>query len=227
MKPSVKRSSPTHFFEALRDAFAAAAHPENAGYMAAYMQNNFEFLGIKAVPRRIIQRSVIETYGLPSDSEEFAELCWQQSAREFQLTAMDILERDKHYRQEGILDFYEKLITHKSWWDTVDMLASHLVGGHVLKHPSSKDCVRRWINAEDMWLNRAAIIFQIKFKSDTDVAFLRDAILPHVERKEFFIQKAIGWALRQYADTNREWVIDFAEHNPLKPLSRREALRKL
>ena len=115
-----------------------------------------------------------------------------------------------------------------SWWDSVDTIAVKLVGAYFAEYPEEREkWIRKWIKSDNIWLNRTAIIFQLSYKNQLDIPFLVRAILPHTNSKEFFIQKAIGWAIRQYTKTNPKWVKDFVKSNTLKPLSKREAFKYL
>jgi 3-methyladenine DNA glycosylase AlkD len=122
----------------------------------------------------------------------------------------------------------EYLISTKSWWDTVDMLAAKNLGEILHSNLDIMESkIHEYTEDENMWINRSAIISQLGFKSDTNIDLLEFSILPHLNSKEFFLQKAIGWALRQYAKTNPNWVIEFVNKYTLKPLSKREALKHL
>lgn len=120
------------------------------------------------------------------------------------------------------------MITHNSWWDTVDMIAVHLVGGYLKQFPNEKEkLIEKWLKSSNMWLNRTAILFQLKYKENIDVYLLEKTIKANLNSNEFFINKAIGWMLREYTRTNSEWVINFVNEyeNELSGLSKKEALR--
>jgi 3-methyladenine DNA glycosylase AlkD len=123
-----------------------------------------------------------------------------------------------------------ELITQRSWWDSVDTLAGNVLSGMVNRYPTTLwPIFEPLIASNNFWLNRTAIIVQLKSRNNTDVAFLSTAILPHMQNKEFFLRKAIGWSLRQYARHNPQWVIDFVQQHQeqLSGLSKREALKRL
>lgn len=126
------------------------------------------------------------------------------------------------------LHFIEKLIREKSWWDSVDSIAPTIVGS-IVKNNRAKgeEIIKQWSSSENMWLNRAAILHQLKYKEDTNEDLLKEIILRHNQSPEFFIQKSIGWLLREYAKTNPEFVKGFVLTHDLKPLSKREALKNL
>jgi 3-methyladenine DNA glycosylase AlkD len=124
----------------------------------------------------------------------------------------------------------ENIILTKSWWDTVDWLAGHAVGTYLNLYPEKKiNVLSRWSDSENIWLIRSCIIFQLFYKEQTDTKLLEDMILGHTGTNEFFINKASGWALRQYSKTNPQWVIDFVNSHVdvLDKLTCTEALKWL
>ena len=135
----------------------------------------------------------------------------------------------KNKLDEEDLELIEYMITHNSWWDTVDMIASHLIGAYFKKYPKKKHAlILKWSKSEDMWIRRTSIIFQLKYKDETDTELLAQVIENNLGSKEFFINKAIGWALRTYSAIDPEWVEDFVENHPdLANLSKKEALRSI
>jgi 3-methyladenine DNA glycosylase AlkD len=122
------------------------------------------------------------------------------------------------------LNLYEELITQKSWWDTVDALAAWQVGDYFKKYPDQIiPYTNKWMDSGNMWLQRTCLIFQLKYKEETDFELLKSLIIPLSDSKEFFIQKAIGWALREYSKLFPQRVMDFASNQPMAKLSYREA----
>lgn len=121
----------------------------------------------------------------------------------------------------------EYMVTHKSWWDTVDYIAASTMGTYFKLYPGlRKKYVKKWLTSDHMWLQRSALLFQLKYKDELDNELLSYAIKQLLGSKEFFINKAIGWILRQYSRVNPKWVKDFVRDNPtLANLSKREALR--
>jgi 3-methyladenine DNA glycosylase AlkD len=198
--------------------------------MAAYMKNNFPFLGIKQPLRKTVSKPIIkELAKLPPDRFQFiVKHLWDLPEREFQYCATDLLELCIKKWDEDFIETIEWLIVNKSWWDTVDVIASHFAGGYFKRFPEHRiNVVQKWSNSKNMWLNRTAILFQLGYKKETDVELLFNIILQHKNSNEFFIQKAIGWALREYSYRDANGVIDFVAKNELKPLSRREALKAI
>lgn len=211
---------------ALTAAFEARRDPERAVGMAAYMKDRFPFFGIPSPERRAAQREALADWRTPTADElaAFARACWARDEREYQYAACDTLIR--HVRRLGpdALVLCEELITTKSWWDTVDALASRVVGPL-----AQRPVVERWLTSGDLWLERTGILHQLGYGERTDEAFLFRACLTHAASTEFFHRKAIGWALRQYArvepDAVRRFVADHEDE--LSGLSKREALKHL
>lgn len=214
----------------LADPFRRAAKPANAAAMQRYMKDIAPFLGLKTPLRRALLKAHIDTYGLPPVAElpGICRSAFAQQEREWHYCAVDLLMHMAKKLGPEHLPLIEELITTKSWWDTVDMLATNVVGVILKRHPSEIAAWnKRWIESPDLWLNRTAILFQLKWKDDTDQDLLFANIRRHAAHPDFFLRKAIGWALRSYADTDATAVSTFAERIPLSALSRREALRKL
>jgi len=198
---------------------------ENAVPMAKYMKNQFPFLGIKTPARRKLMMLFYQESGiLPEPFQEDLVLAlWEQEEREYQYAALDYIGRSLKKLGKRDLPLLEKLITTKSWWDTVDMLAQHPVGTIALKYPEVIPAtIVGWAFGNHLWLQRAALLFQLKYKERTDEELLYTFIKYHSASKEFFIQKAIGWALREYSKTNPQSVRDFIANNELPKLSVRE-----
>jgi len=201
---------------------------EQAAPMAAYMKNKFQYLGIKAPQRKELLRAFIKQHGKPSRAiiEDVVIGLWSLPHREFQYVAMELSEKAMKNPQEDDILIIEYMLEYKQWWDTIDFLASHHVGNIFKSFTDIKtQYFNKWANSSNMWLNRTAILFQLSYKQNTDTDLLKEAILPHLGSSEFFHQKAIGWALRQYAKVNKEWVTGFISKYTLKPLSLREATK--
>lgn len=216
------------YFRPLTKQLLANSNPENAAYMKAYLKDRFELFGLKQQPRRDIFNVFVKENGIPEFAEIGHYLKWliEQPEREYDYCTIELLLKTKRKWDDSLIEHAQYLITHNSWWDTVDSIATNVIGTYLKKNPQLiMQYVPHWIESDNMWLNRTAMIFQLKYKSDTSTFWLTESILPHLESKEFFHQKAIGWALRQYSRNNPDWVMDFANQYELKPLSRREALR--
>jgi len=212
----------------LQSKFEAAENPGKAGPMKAYMKNHFDFLGISSPERKNLLSEFLKEYGLPEyeELEEMVTILWGLPYREFQYCAMEIINKRKRLLQPDFIQPLEMMILTKSWWDTVDFLAAN-IAGHFLKMYNEfvPERTNKWSNNSNMWLNRSAILFQLKYRKETNTDLLVRYILPHTESREFFIQKAIGWALRQYSKTDAKWVVKFISSHTLAPLSIREGLK--
>jgi 3-methyladenine DNA glycosylase AlkD len=222
---------PMSFVNTLELAFQKHSNPENAFAMAKYMKNNFPFFGIKTEERRNIFKEIWkENKNEVSENARAIVLeLYSKPEREFHYCAIEILikELKGNYKKEDI-QLIEKLITTNSWWDSVDTIAKYILGEYLLEFPlESKNVIGRFSKSENMWLNRSAILFQLGYKQKTNPDFLFSECLKQAHSKEFFIQKAIGWALREYAKSNPEIVRQFVENSNLKPLSTKEALKNI
>ncbi|WP_340818190.1 DNA alkylation repair protein [Methanolobus sp. WCC4] len=213
----------------LIEAYHSSRNEEQAFQMSAYMKNQFPFLGTKKPQRTVLQKQFIKQSRKNKIADwEFIFQLWELPEREFQYLAQDILIALAGELRETDIDNVEHLIITRSWWDTVDALASNVVGKMCLNHSTLKEStIPVWSKSNNMWLSRAAILFQLKYKEETDTDLLRKVILDNTGSDEFFINKAIGWALRQYSKTDDQWVKDFIEHHELHPLSIREGSKYL
>ena len=198
--------------------------------MKAYMKHHFPFLGIKSPARSEALKAFFATHELPGKTEILNEVweIYRLPQREYQYVAIALLSKKLKSLAVDDLGFLEKLITEKSWWDSVDSIAPTIVGDIVGRDRLEGEKVMfQWSDSDNMWLNRAAILHQLKYKKETNEKILIEIILKHVHSNEFFIQKAIGWVLREYAKTNPAFVRKFVEEHELKPLSKREALKHI
>ncbi len=217
------------FIEDLEKILHHKSNRELAIPMENYMKNNFPFLGIKNQSRKAILKPLWSEYKeeIKSNLRSITLALFDKKEREFHYCAMEIIfkEINKKFVREDI-QLIEKLITKKSWWDSVDFLAKYLLGNYLLQFPDETyPVIERFSASENMWLNRSAIIFQLSYKEKTDFYLLKSECEKHKTSKEFFIQKAIGWALRDYSRFNPNGVHNYVNSTNLKPLSQREALR--
>ena len=205
------------------EIFYQNKNDENAEPMAKYMRNLFLFLGLKTPERTALSKKFLKERKKDTKVDwDFIFKCYDMPEREFQYLAIDYMERVKDLFTPGDMGNIERLLTTKSWWDSADAI-NKVVGHIVMKYPEIKeDIILKWMKSDNIWLNRVAIIFQLKYKEKTDTVFLSNAILHNCETTEFFINKAIGWALREYSKTNKEWVKEFIDNNNLSKLSIRE-----
>jgi 3-methyladenine DNA glycosylase AlkD len=203
---------------------------ENAFAMEKYMRNQFLYYGIKTPERREIEKQFFKETGILTKpfNKDFVWTLWEMDEREYQNVALDYIEKSLKKLQKEDLPFLEKLIITKSWWDTVDVIGPKAVGAIALQRPEViEETINDWSTDENMWLRRAAILFQLKYKQQMNEALLYQYIVKNADSKEFFIQKAIGWALREYSKTNSESVKQFIDSHELAPLSIREGSKYL
>lgn len=224
----------TPLVRAMRSALAAAADPERAPGMQAYMKSAMPYRGISAPDMRAIAKRVIADHPLTSCDEWRAAVLelWRGARfREERYASIELLahRRHKDCRTPDVLPVYEEMITTGAWWDYVDEI-SHHVGNLLRAHPEQmKPVMRAWSTDKDLWKRRVSIICQISFKKDTDLDLLYSNIEPNLAERNFFIRKAIGWALRAYAWTDPGEVSRYVAANEarLSGLSRREALKNV
>lgn len=211
-------------FETLR----AIGNPEKAVQMSAYMRNQFSFLGIPTPDRRKLSRDFLKTLGQTTIDWDFVFLCWQQPEREFQYLAVDYLSKVASLLTDRDIPALRELAVTRSWWDTVDGLDT-IVGGIAFDYPEVNDTLLAWSTDENIWLRRIAIDHQLARRDRTDTRLLEAVIVNNFGQTEFFINKAIGWALRDYSKTSPDWVRDFiARHkSEMASLSIREGSRYL
>lgn len=219
------------FIPALEHAFAANKNPENAFAMAKYMRNNFSFFGIKTENRRRIFKEIWKQNKneVTENAREIALELYSKPEREFHYCAIEILikELKGNYKKDDI-QIIKKLIVTNTWWDSVDTIAKYILGEYLLEFPlETKNIIALFSKSENIWLNRSAILFQLNYKQKTNFDLLKTECNKHKMSKEFFIQKAIGWALREYAKINPKAVKIFVANNNLMPLSTKEALKNI
>ena len=205
------------------EIFYENINKEQAETMSKYMRNLFPFLGLKKPERAALSKEFLKSRKNDLNIDwEFISKCYDKEEREFQYLAIDYMDKVKELFIASDLYKIEELIITKSWWDSVDAI-NKIVGHIAMKYPEVKeDIILKWIKSDNIWLNRISIIFQLQYKENIDTEFLSKAILYNSNTDEFFINKAIGWALREYSKTNREWVTNFIDHNTLSKLSVRE-----
>jgi 3-methyladenine DNA glycosylase AlkD len=231
--PRALTSAQTAFLDTLRAELRAHADPIKATPMQAYMKSAMPYLGIMSTPLAAICRAQMAATRLPT----FA--CWRDSIlalwrdaafREERYAAIAIARHrlyDEHQTLAS-LSMYREMIVTGAWWDYVDVIASHPIGNLLRRYPTPMSkTLRTWSQHEDMWLRRSAIIAQLHFGRDLDRQLLYDCIEPSLDSREFFLRKAIGWALRQYARTDAREVLRYvtAHRARLSNLSKREALK--
>ncbi len=216
------------WYDGLFEQMEALRNDTQAQKMSAYMQNRFPFLGLPKPVLEKIRKPVLGKSKPLSFDWDFVFMCWEKPYREAQYVGVAYVQL--HEQQLGIDDMenLKRLITEKSWWETVDSLDA-VCGTLVMKYPALKATMLDWSRADNLWLRRTAIDFQQRFKENTDTQLLEEIIVNNLHSNEFFINKAIGWSLREYSKGNAQWVRDFLDRHAdgLSALSRKEASKYL
>ncbi len=200
--------------------------------MAAYLKTDMPFYGVSSPERRKIMKQLATSFA-PSTNEEYRRQVaglWTQPHREEKYLAIDWARRHRTFISFENLDLYERMITEGAWWDLVDDIAANLIGAVVRADLElMRPVLERWLNGDDLWLRRTVIICQLKSKADTDTELLFDACDRTAHEIDFFIRKAIGWALRQHSKTDPDAVRGFIDRHldDLSGLSLREATKYL
>ncbi|MFZ1396760.1 MAG: DNA alkylation repair protein [Candidatus Promineifilaceae bacterium] len=218
------------YVQALHDALQPYANPDEAGPMRRYMRHQFPFLGIKTPARKLLLQTFVARHGLPPlvDLATILHDLWALPEREYQYSALTLLDKLNKQLPAEFITILETLIVSKSWWDTVDSLAGHSVAVHLRRYPAIRDAtIAAWRVSDNIWLRRTTLLFQLSYKANTDADLLFSLIKENLGSDEFFIQKGIGWALREYSKTDAEAVVAFITTTPLAPLSTREGLKWL
>lgn len=219
----------SHEIEVVTTLFEGNRNEENSGPMKKYMKDHFPFLGIKSPLRKELEKQFFkETEILKRPfNQDFVISLWEKDEREYQYTAITYTGKFIKKLPKDVIQFLGGLITTKSWWDSVDSIAP-LAGELAKKYPELiNENINQWSVDDNFWLQRTSILFQLKYKDQTNEALLYDYIVKNADSKEFFIQKAIGWALREYSKTNPVSVKEFIRDNQLAPLSIREGSKYL
>ncbi len=210
--------------------FESNLEDELAIGMKKYMRDKFDYLGIKSPTRAELLKPFFPEFKKLDEKEWMlvVEQLWNQKFREFQYAAMELCRKKTKAFEPDHLSFLEKMITEKSWWDSVDMVASNLLGTYFKRYPEKiPGALSRCTKSDNFWLHRTCIIFQLKYGDNTDQKLLFELCAKYSKEKEFFIRKAIGWALRQYSKYNPKAVAGFIQKQKLSPLSVKEGSKYL
>ncbi|OAZ05113.1 DNA alkylation repair protein [Flavobacterium succinicans] len=217
------------FITALEKEFTALANTAQSMAMEAYMKNNFQFFGIPMPQRRVILKSVSAAHSdsIKTNTRTLAFQLYEKPQREFHYCALELLIQN--CSKKLVLDdihWIEKLLLTHSWWDSVDTISKYLLGRYLVQFPEQKNkVIENFSKSSNIWLNRSTLLFQLDYKKNTNFSIL-EAVCEHFkESNEFFIQKAMGWALREYSKINPIAVQNYVLSTNLKPLSKKEALR--
>ncbi len=200
-----------------------------AASMSKYMKNQFPFAGVQTPQRRKLLRDYCARVGWPLQDElpDIVDQCWQAPEREMQYVACDLLDRS--LKRKPPVDWIVRIegwIKEKSWWDSVDDLSGQIAGGYFRHYRTRlRPIAGRWSRSKNLWSRRASLLLQLRYRQDTDAELLFELCSRMANEDEFFIQKGIGWALRQYSRYNPKLVRAFVRQTTLSALSRREALK--
>ncbi|MFB7304712.1 MULTISPECIES: DNA alkylation repair protein [Heyndrickxia] len=211
----------------IEELIKESANNDEAIQMERYMKNHFKFFGARAPVVKGIFKKLITDYTIhPDELKEIVTHLWKKDEREYQTIAILFLNRYQKWLKEEDIGLIEYCITNKSWWDSVDSIAPNAFGYYMKTYPQHiPEIVEEWLSSNNLWLQRSILLYQLKYKKETDVSILFDSILRLKDSKEFFIQKAIGWTLREYSKTDSQKVIDFVDSTNLANLSKNEALK--
>ena len=220
-----------NFITALETAFQKNSSRELAIPMENYMKNHFPFYGIKTDKRRLIFKAIWQEHHneVKQNSREIALQLFTFKEREMHYCGIEILIKNlkKNYQIDDI-QLIEKILTTNSWWDSVDTISKYILGAYLIEFPKeTQKAIQQFSNSNNIWLNRAAILFQLGYKQNTNAEILFQQCIQQSQSKEFFIQKAIGWALREYGKCCPNEVKSFVNQTTLKPLSKKEALKNI
>ncbi|MCI3929169.1 DNA alkylation repair protein [Streptomyces sp. AN091965] len=232
MSVTVPRSSLADtVMDRLTTIYAEAAEPARAAEMRAYMKDVAPFLGLASGVRRDLARAVLAGTPRPEEADcaALALRCWRLPEREYHYFAVDYLRRHVKRCSSGFLPVARHLVTTVPWWDTVDLLAAHVVGGLVAADRELAADMDAWSADDDLWAVRTALLHQLRHKERTDSDRLFAYCARQAGHPDFFVRKAIGWSLREYAKTDPDAVRAFVERHraALSPLSVREALKNI
>lgn len=219
-----------HYVEQVKACYYKNGSSINAIHMKHYMRDLFEFVGIQTPVRRKISAPFLKKDKLPplSELEVIIQEFWNLEGREFQYFAQELAMKYINEIPEDFIKTFELMIMTKSWWDTIDIIAKKLVGPYMMRFPQERDgLLEKWLSSQNIWLQRTCLLYQLGYKDKTDI----DCLLGIIERvkniDEFFIQKAIGWALREYSKTNPDRVRAYLNKTELSTLAYSEGMKKL
>lgn len=213
-------------FDKILEGFEGARDEVYAGWISAYMRNKFRFFGIPMPKRRLLYRSILSAAKRSKVIDwVLLDRCWENEYRDFQYFVFDYLMAMQPFlTYEDVINHLEKYVRSKQWWDSIDNLDG-IIGNIAFTDCRINELMLKWSTDDDFWVRRIAIDHQLNRKEKTDTALLKQILLNNFGSKEFFINKAIGWSLRDYSKTDPNWVRQFVEKykDQMNPLSIREA----
>lgn len=215
-------------FELIQQALLSVQDLDKKEGMEAYMRNQFPFLGVQATPRRKVINPLFKGIQKQPINWDLIHQLWQADEREYQYVALDILKKQSKQLTYEDIPTLKKLAQTKSWWDTIDVL-DRLIGNIGLTDSRVDDLMITWSEDDDFWLRRISIDHQIGRKEKTNIQLLETIIINNLNSSEFFINKAIGWSLREYSKIDPEYVKKFItlHDKQMARLSIREALKRI
>ena len=220
---------PHPYLKEIQKIYSKHADKEIAKGAKAYLLHQFEFYGIKTPLRRQICKEFYKTHPIENHEalSSLVKECFAEPQRELHYFAIELVGYHKKLWTKKTLPLIEWMITHNSWWDSVDSTNTHVISKFLLKYPEYiEQYTGKWNQSTNKWLQRMSILFQLTYKTKTNTLLLTKYIEHTQLHEDFFVRKAIGWALRAYAVTNAKWVIGFVKTHPqLSNLSKREALK--
>ncbi len=217
------------YAEEINRIFEVHGDRATAAAMSKYLRNKFAMYGIKRPERDDLQKKFFAIHGVPNEADLPVILkdLWRFDQRESQLFGVDLIRLLVKKQPAKFIRVIEYLIVQKSWWDTVDMLATS-AGLLIKSHPKlTPKLPNKWMTSGNLWLQRSAILYQLKYREKTDWPLLQSYILQVAGSKEFFLEKASGWALREYSKKYPDLVAEFIQNNKLPRLTVREAVKYL
>ncbi|MBI1317138.1 DNA alkylation repair protein [bacterium] len=209
-------------------AFRTHARSDQAGAMEAYMKHQFPFLGLKRPERNALISDMLKHWKPEAEAlMSAAEQLWGLEEREFKYVALDALIRYQKQLDASHVDRILALVLTESWWDTVDLLAGSVLSPMALRDRNIHDALFDLKDREELWLKRTSLLYMLKHGPKTDRERLEALVRAHAAESDFFLRKGIGWALRNFARVDPDWVRAVVARNALSPLSVREALKHL
>ncbi|MBS1590806.1 MAG: DNA alkylation repair protein [Bacteroidetes bacterium] len=218
-----------HLISITKD-FEKNANALKAADFHKYMMGNFNFFGIKTPLRRHLCKIHFRHHIVCTTKEmnDIVKEAWALDLREYQYYAIELIIANKKLWNEETIELIDFCMSTKSWWDTIDPIDAGILADYFKNFPQHiKPYSLKWNDSDNIWLQRSSIIFQKHFKKDTDCVMLTQYIEKHLSSEVYHVQKAIGWALREYSKINAEWVQQFIDTHELKIVSLREAKRRL
>jgi len=216
------------FINSLEKEFNSHSNKIIAKSQKSYMRNQFDFYGLTASQRREIQKPILEKYfaSLKPNIEKLTKTLWKKEQRDYQYLAQELALQNAQQFKISDIHLFEFMIKNKSWWDTIDFISPKILGFYFKLYPETiEKQIDKWILSNNIWLQRSCLLFQLKYKENLNTKLLTHIIHSLLNSKEFFINKAIGWILREYSKTNKKWVSNFIEKTELNNLSTKEALK--